>query len=131
MPLSIDSWLGAAGDLAELPTSIESTRAALAWRRINDKKSSIAFRTAAGTTLAAQTVRLEYSDRSTVVTSDSGAAPKNDLVIFGIRNHALKASTYPDTDMKTGYTFNLDNFSYRINDVVKTIGELQGVCVKI
>lgn len=125
--VDISSWLGNAGDLTALPTATEQQRASLAWRRVLDKPSSIAFRTAVGTTLAAQTVRLEYSDRSSVVTSDSGAAPKNDLIVFGIKGHASVTAT----DIRPGYTFNLDKANYRVTDVIETIGERQGVCVKI
>lgn len=101
----------------------EAKRAANAWRRIQDKPSSVAFRKPDGTTLAAQTVRVEYDNRARVVESAAGAAPSRTLIVFGIRDHA----TLTDTDMAEGYRFVTGNDEYRCVDILLTLGEIQGV----
>lgn len=119
---SLDAWLADTGDLAALPTEMEATRAALAWRRINDKPTSVTFRTPAGVTLSAQTVRIESANTASEAMSDAGLAPERYVIIFGIRNHA----TLTNTDMQEGYTFNYLNDQYRIIDTILTLGEIQG-----
>lgn len=98
-------------------------RAADAWKRIQDKPTSVAFRTPAGVTLAAQTVRLEWDNRATLLSSVAGVAPRMQLIVFGIRGHA----TLADSDIREGYTFNYNNDSYRIGDIILQIGEIQGI----
>lgn len=116
---NFSAWLV---DTTPIPSA---ERAALAWSRINDKPTSVAFKTAAGATLAAQTVRVEVDNRSTLDASPAGAGPLMTAIVYGIRGH----STLPDTDMKEGYRFILGGDSYRINDIILTIGEIQGVAV--
>jgi hypothetical protein len=113
---------------AEQRTAREQRRAVHALRRINDKftvVTSVTFKTAAGVTLAAQQVRLEYDNRASESTSAAGAAPRMQLIVYGIRQHA----TLPDTDMKEGYRFVYGNDEYRITDIIDTIGERQGIAV--
>lgn len=119
---TFDSWLADTGDLAALPTQTEETRAALAWRRINDKPTSVTFRTPAGVTLSTQTVRIESDDSAHEAMSDAGLAPERYVIIFGIRNHA----SLPDSDIAEGYTFVLNGDQYRIIDTILTLGEIQG-----
>lgn len=123
MAISFSGWLTDAGDLAANPTNTEQLRAALAWRRINDKSSSIAFRTPTGTTLAAQTLRVESDNRASMSESAAGAAPTRKVIVFGIRNHA----TLADSDIKEGYRCVISNDEYRCVDVIDTLGERQGV----
>lgn len=115
-------WIGDSGDLAATPTVTEEQRAALAWRRINDKPSSVAFRTPAGVTLSAQTVRIEPDSAAGMATSDAGAGQVRKAVVFGVRNHA----TVADTAMDDGYRFVLDGDEYRCVGILKTLGEIQG-----
>jgi hypothetical protein len=98
-------------------------RAAFAWRRINEKPDSIAFKNAAGTVLAAQTVRVESDNSATLAEGVAGAAPKRKVVVFGVRNHA----TVADTDIKEGYRFVYLNDEYRCVDIILTLGEIQGI----
>lgn len=110
-------------------------RAAAAWRRIQDKPASIVFTVprsinGAGlvtpeSTLAAQTVRVELDNRPMPAESAAGLTPKMRAVIFGIKDHA----TLGTTDMKEGYTFVMGNDLYRIEDVIDTIGERQGLAL--
>ena len=120
--VNLSAWLSDAGDLAATPTITEVQRAALAWRRINDKPSSVAFRTPAGTTLSAQTVRIEPDSGAGMATSEAGAGQVRKAVVFGVRNHA----TIADTIMDDGYRFVLDGDEYRCVGILKTLGEIQG-----
>lgn len=117
------AWLGAGGDLAAVPTETESERAARAWRRIQDKPTSVTFRKPDGTTLAAQSVRLESDNRASMAESAAGRAPVRKLILFGVRNH----DTVTDTDMTEGYRFVLGNDEYKVVDIIETLGEVQGV----
>ena len=119
-------WLGDGGDLAATPTATEAQRAALAWRRINDKPSSVAFKTPAGTTLSAQTVRIEPDSSAGMATSEAGAGQVRKAVVFGVLNHALSGSSVPNTNMDDGYRFILNGDEWRCVGILKTLGEIQG-----
>ena len=135
--MNFAAWLGGSDDLLDTPTDQAAVRAAAAWRRISDKPTSVVFTVpgsvaADGTVtpaadLAAQTVRLETDDRATMLLGDAGAAPVMQLIIFGIRGHA----TLPDTNMVEGYRFRHAGDNYRIDDIILTIGEIQGVAVAV
>lgn len=122
MSISLSAWLGDAGDLAAIPTAIEQDRAALAWRRINDKPSSVAFRTPAGVTLSAQTVRIEADSTAGMATSEAGTGQVRKATVFGVRNHA----TVADTNMDDGYRFVLNGDEFRCVGILTTLGEVQG-----
>lgn len=117
--MDLISWLAGTSEIA----SQGSLRAAMAWRRIQDKPSSIAFRTPAGVVLAAQTVRIESDDRAMLVESDAGAAPRREVIIFGVRDHPEET----DTDMAEGYSFVWNGDEYRVRDIILTMGEIQAV----
>lgn len=123
MTIDMGAWLGAGGDLAAVPTDTEAERAARAWRRIADKPTSVAFKKPDGTTLAAQTVRIESDNRASMAESEAGAAPRRKLIIFGVRNHG----TVADTNMGEGYRFVSGNDEYVVRDIIETLGEIQGV----
>lgn len=123
MTINLSAWLSDAGDLAATPTATEEQRAAAAYRRILDKPSSVAFKTPAGTTLPAQTVRIESDSAASAATSEAGMAPTRKVVIFGVRNHA----TQSDTDIKEGYRFISGNDEYRVTDIINTLGEVQAL----
>lgn len=111
------AWLGNSVAIDAAP------RAVLALNRILDKPTSIAFKTPTGSTLAAQTVRVEVDNRSAVITSAAGGAPAMRLIVFGVRGHP----TVADTVMAEGYRFVLSNDEYRIDDIILQLGEIQGV----
>jgi hypothetical protein len=123
MTISFSSWLSDAGDLAATPTANESMRAALAWRRINDKPSSVVFKTPAGATLSAQTIRVESDSSASAATSEAGMAPTRKIVLFGVRNHA----TVADTIVDEGYRFVSGGDEYRVVAIVNTLGEVQAL----
>ena len=120
--VNLSAWLSDAGDLAATPTATEAQRAALAYRRILDKPSSVAFKTPAGATLAAQTVRIEPDSAAGMATSEAGAGQVRKAVVFGIKGHA----SLSDTVMDDGYRFVLDGDEYRCVGILKTLGEIQG-----
>lgn len=121
MSVNIGSWLGAGGGT---PTDKEGERAALAYRRIQDKPTSVAFRTPAGATLAAQMVRIESDTSASMAESAAGAAAKRKVIVFGIRNHA----TLPNTQVGEGYRFIWAEDQYTVVDVILTLGEVQAIC---
>ena len=124
--LDFGSWLGAGGDLSAVPSDTEAERAALAYARILDKPTSVAFRKPNGTTLDAQTVRLESDNRASLAESDAGAAPVRKLIVFGVRNHP--DDSIADTDMDEGYRFVSGNDEYRIVDVIEDAWRGTGNC---
>lgn len=143
------AWLAAGTPIRE------SERAALAWRRIQHKPTQVTFRTPAGVTLSAQTVRLEYDTAAALQESAAGRVPRMPLIIFGVRNYGghgmttieagmplglLLALTYAEdalggtgvtTDMEEGYRFVHNQDEYQIRDVIETIGERQALAVAI
>jgi hypothetical protein len=97
-----------------------NARAVMAWRRIQDKPTSITIIRLA----TAQTVRVEYGETGSEQTAAPGTGTRRNLTIFGIRDHP----TETDTNIKAGDRFVLDNQEYRVLDIVKTIGEIQARC---
>jgi hypothetical protein len=121
--LTYSNWLSGTVTTAQERTLREQERAADAWKRIGEKPQSVAFKNAAGTTLAAQTVRVEVDNRASDSISAAGAAPKMKAIVFGIRGHA----TLANTDIKEGYRFVYGNDEYRCIDIILQTGEIQGV----
>jgi hypothetical protein len=122
MAISFSEWLSDPSDLTANPTGNVTQRAGLAWRRIEDKPTSVVFRTASGD-LAAQTVRVESDNVATPAISTAGNAPRRRVVVFGVRGHP----SITDTDIKEGYRFVLGNDELRCVDLILTIGEVQGL----
>lgn len=124
--LDLSNWLSGTQKSAAQRELREQRRAAHAHRRIHDKwtvVTSIAFKNASGTKLAAQEVRIESDNTATPSESAAGGAPRRKVIVYGVYNHA----TLPDTDIKEGYRFNYENDQYTCVDVIVTLGEVQGV----
>lgn len=121
--LTYSNWLSGTVASAQERTLRAQERAADAWRRIQEKPSTITLRTAAGVNRAVQTVRIEVDNRASVAESAAGAAPKMHVILYGIRNHA----TLADTVMAEGDRFNYAGDQYRIVDIILQAGEIQGV----
>lgn len=99
-------------------------RAADAWSHILEKPTSIVLVRGKNTTLAAQTVRIEFTSttRGTEVEGQGGGQSSNQsVVIFGVRDHP----TIPDTNIERDDRFRADGIFFRVTDVVKTIGQIQ------
>jgi hypothetical protein len=111
---NMDNW----GNSSRLGRPNAQSRAAAAWNRIQDKPSVI---TVVGS-VTPQTVRIEFDNSNPrAVEGTPSAADMSTLVIFGIRDHA----TLPDTALATGDRIIFENEEYEVQDVVKTIGEIQ------
>lgn len=123
MTIDLSTWLGDAGDLAAIPTATTAQRAVLAWRRIQDRPSSVAFRTPAGVTLSAQTVRVEVSRNARTVDSAAGVGPVLRVVVFGVRSHPTQA----DTTIGEGYRFIQNGAEFRVVAVLTPPGEVQAL----
>lgn len=121
MALDIGAWLSTGGGG---PAAQEATRAGLAARRIADKPTSVAFRTPSGSTLSAQTVRIESDSSASATMSAAGKNAERRVVVFGIRNHA----SLPDTDVAEGFRFVWEGEEYRVQAIVLTLGEVQALC---
>lgn len=118
------NWIAAAGATAAERAIEEDRHAADTWQVIQDNPISIVFRTAAGVSLAAQTVRIDSDNSASDAESAAGAAPKRKVIITGVKGHP----TIADADIKERYTFVLDNDLYRVVDVLPgIIGEVQAV----
>lgn len=117
----IGNWLGSGGGT---PAATEAQRAGLAYRRIQDKPTSVAFRTPSGTTLDAQSVRVENDSSASPTMSAAGKSAARRVVVFGIRNHDLLS----DTDIEVGYRFILNSEEFRVEDIILTLGEVQALC---
>lgn len=113
----LNNWLGGSRGFG---ISAEA-RAQDAWRRIQDKPSSITLVRNA-TPLSAQTVRLEY-DSTSRETAEGGAgkSSQRSLVVFGIAGHPVQA----DTDIRRGDRFSVNGVQYVVIDVMYTTGEVQ------
>lgn len=117
MGINLSLWLY---DTEAIPAA---NRAAAAWNRINDKPSSVAFKNAAGTIQAAQTVRIEYDNSVSESESVAGQTAVRKLVVFGVRGHG----TVANTDIREGYRFVYDGDEYKCVSTILTIGEIQGI----
>lgn len=99
-------------------------RATDAWAHILEKPTSIVLVRGKNTTLAAQTVRIEFTSttRGTEVDGEGGGQSANQsVVIFGVRDHP----TIPDTNIERDDRFSDNGIFYRVSDVVRTIGQIQ------
>lgn len=119
MPL-MGNWL------SQTKLKIEtSTRSQAAWQRIQDAPVSLIIRRG-GTSLAAQTVRVEL-DAGALDVTGAGAASKRGAIIFGVRGHASVANT----DLAIGDRFLLDGKTYEIRDVLSVAWEMQANAERI
>lgn len=102
-----------------------ASRAIDIWRLIQGSPFTVAFKTTAGVTLSAQTIRLEYDKAVVDATSEAGRGYERKLVLFGVRDHPLKTTTVPDTVMAKGYRFTYANREYTVLDPILEPGEIQ------
>lgn len=121
--VTFSNWLSGTHPSLQTRTLRAQKRAAHAWKRINEKPSTVTLRTAAGVNRAAQVVRLEVDNRASVAESVAGVAPTMHLIVYGVRNHATQA----DTVMAEGDRFVYAGDQYRIDDIILQMGEIQGV----
>lgn len=103
-------------------------RSDLVWQRILERPSEIVVVRGKTETLAAQTVRVEYSTAEREVRGDSGAVGMfQDCIVFGVYGHA----TQPDTDLRRGDRFSHNGQVFRIDSIVFVPGGIQAKGVAI
>lgn len=104
-------------------TSLGGDRAADAWRRIQDKPTSIVLKRST-TLLDAQTVRIEFSSGATEQQTANSVPGFLNVTIFGVKDHP----TISDTDIQRGDRVVLGNTEYEVVGVIASIGEVQAFC---
>lgn len=122
--MSLNTWL--ANDQT-LSLTGAATRAALAWRRISDRPTSITIRRGSGTsktTLAAQTVRVEWDNTAVEREGVSSSSGIQKATVFGVRDHA----TVTNTNILRGDRFSLDGVEYEVVSIMTPPGEVQAIC---
>ena len=97
-------------------------RAVEAWKRIEDRSSSIVvWRGNPPAAQTAQTVRIEFDVERGRFEKDAGTAAVKRGVIFGVRDHP----TETDTDLQKDDRVTLADGDYRVVDVIYVPGEVQ------
>jgi hypothetical protein len=120
-----DAWRSTTNQFA--PTA--SSRADDAWKRINDKPSTVAV-WRAGAYHHDETVRIEWNNGTNVTPSaqsPNSVTAITEVVLFGINGHA----TLTSTDIKEGDEIWLAGESFIVKDSLITTGELQARVVRI
>jgi len=107
------------------PASAE-TRAVLAWRRIQDRATSLVL-DRDGVAQAAQTVRLDYDATYFPQEDATGISARRELVVFGVVDHP----TVTDTDIRVGDRFAVAFDHYEVFNVVALPGEVQALVRRI
>ncbi len=123
--VTANQWMGVQESSLGTPSTVEATRAVLAWNRISRKPTSVVFKKPDGTSTATQTVRIEpYSTSDVEATDVSGTTESRRYIVLGVRNHP----TVPDTDINVGYMFGINKERFRVVDLILQPGEIQAVC---
>lgn len=128
--MNFGDWFASSGSFSLRPQAAE--RAAAAWRRINDKPTSIVVLRSVGATkskLAAQTVRVELSTTASDMRGEVVTPSKQTAIVFGVLDHP--DSGVPDTDIRGGDRFTIGSTTFEVIGVVSTIGEIQATCEAI
>lgn len=101
-----------------------TARAVRAWNRIRDREALVTIKRG-GSTVAAQTVRIEPDTASNEVSGDGGGSSSRQMAtVFGVKDHP----TVSDTDIQRGDQFAYNAAIYRVVSVVYPPGEVQARC---
>ena len=119
---SFDTWLdNQDNSWIDADNISAASRAVDAWRRIQDKPTSIVIDRGRSGTIAAQTVRIENTSEFSANVTEVGRTARRRLTVFGIKDHP----TETDTDIQKGDKFKVNGLIYQIADVIQPIGEIQ------
>jgi hypothetical protein len=119
--LGFDEWMAGGSS----PMS-ESNYAIRQWRLIQRKPVSITL-TRGTTTIAAQTVRVEYGNEERREPGASGALTvKRDVVVFGVKGH--ESEDVPDTNIAKGDIFVYEGQRLKVTDVFPKVGMIEAHC---
>lgn len=124
--LGFDDWMS--GGHSPMDESLFAVRA---WRLIQRKPVSITIKRGKTTTLAAQTVRVEFSNYERNAEGASGAVSvKRDIIVFGVKGHPDE--DIADTDIKKSDVFEYEDLgviqNMKVLDVVRVKGGIQARC---
>jgi hypothetical protein len=123
--LGFDDWMSGSNSPMD-----ESLFAVRAWRLIQRKPVSITIKRGKTTTLAAQTVRVEYSNEERPVEGASGAyGTRRDIVVSGVKGHPSEAVA--DTDIQKSDIFVYEGRSMKVLDIALVVGGIQANCEAI
>lgn len=114
-----NAWLG-------LPSALDddAQRAVRAWRRIQDRPSSVVL-IRGGVDQTAQTVRIEYERVITGMSvSETGQTPVQRIIIFGVKGHP--DGTVLNTSLQVNDRFRYDGRWFELTSIVEHPGEIQG-----
>lgn len=113
---NVNSWLSS----GRYPKPDATVRAVAAWRRINDKSTSITIRRQQAT-LGAQTVRIEFDNGALEQMGVNTTPSLQRLTVFGVRGHP----TVTNTDIRAKDMFVIGGKQYEVIAVIETLGEVQ------
>lgn len=122
----LDGWLSSGG----VGLLSASQRAALAWRRIQDRPTEITIRRGSGsaqTILESQVVRLEWDNTATEAEGINTTEARQKVVVFGVRGH----DTVEDTDIERSDQFSINGVRYMVFSIMTPPGEVQAVCESV
>ena len=124
--VNYDAWL-----MGKRSPMSESLYAVKQWELILTKPVNITIKRGKTTTLAAQIVRVEYSNFDRPEEGVSGAVSiKRDIIIFGVKGHLSEDIT--DTDIKKADVFEYNDLgviqNMKVLDVVRVKGGIQAHC---
>lgn len=114
-----DNWIGS----SNLAITSAESRAALEWRRIQDRPTQIEI-TRQGEQLPLQTVRVEWNDTARIVNGEKIDRGAQYVTVFGIRDHACE----DDTDIQRSDRFTIEKVVYEVISIMTPPGEIQAVC---
>lgn len=101
----------------------ESRRAQKIWQRIQERPAQISIERGRATTLAAQTVRVEYSAAEREVKEAGSASNERDVMIYGVVNHPDESIA--DTDIERGDRFVWNGQIWTVESIVHVRGGIQ------
>lgn len=104
------------------PPSV-TARAVAAWRRINDRATSVVI-IRNGTAQAAQTMRVETSNGGSEAAIAAGITGQQMAVVYGVMDHPN--GSVPDTSLERDDRFLYEGAMYHVKSVVTHKGEIQG-----
>ena len=101
----------------------ESVLAVTAWNLVLRNPTELSFKRGS-TTLAVQTVRVEYSNEEAPIQGVSAAqGSRRDVVVFGVKNHPNE--DVADTDIRRGDHFSYNGRLFKVTDVIVNLGSVQ------
>lgn len=119
--LGFDDWMSG----GDSPMS-EQRYAVRQWRLIQKKPASITI-TRGTTTIAAQTVRVEYSNYDRPEVGESAAlTTKRDVIVFGVKGHPNE--DIADTDIRKADIFVYEGQRLKVADVFPKVGMIEAHC---